>query len=431
MPFSPDRSDRILVGSAVVGLATLLTVSLFFASRLAANVPQQSDIPVWTHLKVQEAFISRATTKKFRDSFSAAEFGWKILGMEKQILARGSLYADLYYPISPNGRARLALIERDVFQDDFVASVELAPDVDRYLLGSAGDFVQIERTAIEPDRKSGIDARLPGARKLTTGTFADSVDFRAGDYTDYLELPARTTAVLLTRESFTLQWDLPGRITMADVLQNRFRRPEKQYSKTDSQKTKVDKPGVPYVFPRGSTGAIILAFDLADPRTSRPPVLRLRSAIGGGRQRYRVFVVHGSESGASLLNQWLAFLRSQETGTSRLAGTGYVPAVTTIDRSNLAKAFLEFYPRGAPVICRKGMGPGAGQTAGISSGSGEDQERVFCAQLLYDLAQPADRKALLARFPGESKYYQDALRYVNRRAQREQNKTTQPPADSP
>ncbi|MEQ9366127.1 MAG: hypothetical protein RIF32_17925 [Leptospirales bacterium] len=431
---SPPPTKRAL---SILGLASLY----FFVSvslDLGANVPVENDAPVWTRLKVQEAFISRATTEKFRDAFSAPEFGWKIFDAGGRVLARGALYADLYFPVAPDdarGGARLALIERDVFQDDAVASIELRPGVSRYQMTGAGDFVQLERMRVEPDRASGGDARPADARRLSNGTFAGGVDFAAGDYTDYIRLPGDASAVLILRENFTLHWDLPGLYSTGDVLRKRFRRRSQQSPREDSPGTEGAHNGraalPPFVYPSGASGPILLdltpeiADATRDPRVSggQGVLLRLRGRIGGGAQRYRILSVANAKSRSALLQRWLAFVRARKSGPGRESGDPASAAiVSSIPRAKLAEAFLEYDSAASAETCRRRLGLKLARPGRVAPGSGADQERVFCAQLLYELERPEDLNALTRRFANESKFYQTNLRFENSRVEREREK---------
>ncbi|MCR9143351.1 MAG: hypothetical protein NXI24_13950 [bacterium] len=460
MPSSPDPYSARCSDSGRRGVRSLrfffrrpsalaIVALLFLITATAdpqANVPSQADAPVWTRLKIKEAFISRATSEKFRDAFSAAEFGWKILDSKNKVLARGTLYSDLFFPFPPDfapadesGAVRLALIERDVFEDDRVASVSLRPGVNRYELTEAGDFVQLERVRVEPDRASGGDANPGGAQLMRTDELAGSVDFRAGDYTDYLRLPDNTGAVLLLRDRFTLNWDLPGLISTEESLHSRFSRVLKadgSSRQNGAGPTASTASNVPFVFTAGGSGVVVLDFDsdrlsgeaggardATGAAGDQPILLRLRGRIGAGKQLYRIFRTPRGASSTALLEKWLAFVRSQKPNPSQFNDDPAIAAIAgSTRRGSLAEAFLAYDADASAKLCRRKLGPQTlhrARPAGIASGSGRDQERVFCAHLLYKRELPEDRRRLLQSFNGESKFYQDSLKYVNRRAERE------------
>ena len=348
-----------------------------------------------------------------------------ILSPDGRPLARGDLYTDLYYPLAPDVPVRLVFVERDVFQDDRVAALDLEPGMERCTLTDAGDFVQFERTPVQPDRNSGADARPIGARVLS-GDFADQVDFREGDYTDYIRLPEGPATLLLVRENFALDWDLPGVLDVDDVRMNRFpgngsNSPDGAAGSDAASQSAADKTAAPFVYPDHPREAVILRFTEADrdreTKPAQPVYLRLRSTIGGGRQSYRIFVATGPGADEKLFNRWLVYLRSQkveknDTENTTRADFGFARL------ADLSNAFIALRGQWAAAACRAKIGLDRQKFSGVPSGSGADRERVFCAHLLYTLQARSDLQALVARYERESKFYQDALWSVDRQARR-------------
>ncbi len=445
MSSSPDHHSRAPGGLAAFFVLPAFVAVLFGGGvALRANVPGQADRAIWTQLKVKAAFISRETTQKHKDAFSAPEFGWRILTDSGAVLARSALYGNLYYPADPAGQpadaakdpgtaestgVRLQLIERDIFQDDSVAIVRLQPGVSRYEFGSTGDYVELERSRFEPDRNSGADARPAGAVSIQGQTLAGSVDFRGADYTDYIRLPSQPGAVLILRENISLYWDLPGLLSVADVLAQRFPSP-------GSSSTESNSGGL-LVAPRRPSSAILLHF--AD-TAQNPRLLRLRAPIGGGQYRYRIFAAPATTASSkkstaqndtwnddatrALLKTWLSYLRARNAQSLRnqqMSDPAAAVALNSIRRGNLAEALLARDAPGTAAVCRQRLGLQPGRAASFKSGSGADLERVFCAHLLYEHAAAADVDALLTGYANESEYYQEALRYVNRRAERDRS----------
>lgn len=184
---------------AALMLALTLTLTIGPAATVLANIPAAGDYDEWTRLEIEEAFVTRKTTLQFQDGFGTPEFGWRI-ARDGQALARGELYATLYYPGPPDSPVDFSLAELDVFYDDTVATRRLIPGQTRVEFAPPGDFAVIRREAFQPDARSGADRRRTGARQAS-GDVADSVSFLEGDYTDYIALPPESSAFILSSAS--------------------------------------------------------------------------------------------------------------------------------------------------------------------------------------------------------------------------------------
>lgn len=180
------------------GFALALAIGPLAAAVLA-NIPAAGDFDEWTRLEIEEAFVSRKTTLQFQDGFGTPEFGWRI-ARDGQALARGDLYATLFYPGAPNSPVDFSLAELDIFYDDTVATRRLIPGQTRVQFAPDGDFAVISRRAFQPDARSGTDRRPTGARQINDDV-ADSVNFLEGDYTDYAALPPESAVFILSSAS--------------------------------------------------------------------------------------------------------------------------------------------------------------------------------------------------------------------------------------
>ncbi|MCB1315533.1 MAG: hypothetical protein KDK27_06225 [Leptospiraceae bacterium] len=346
------RVNRI---KRIISITVLLLIGL--SGALQANVPYPDDIPIWTRLEVEKAFISRETTQANRDMFSAAEFGWHVL-VNGRLVARISLYGTLYYPAAPEDEVDLVLVERDVLSDDRVSVVKMQADRNHYVLNSQGDEVTVTRERMEPDRESGVDGKPDGAIVLRAGRILQgSVDFLGGDYTDYVRVPSAPVSILVIK-------------TMGVVLDARG--DAQQAAPAVTQYPNVNRLARETIvdFPNGYG------------------FLRIRGAIGSGKQEYRLLFAHGENRRAELLKQVLVFVRESDELQS------------SFRQKDFADMFMEYDSEGVPNTCR----------VALFQNNASERERVFCALCLYKYNRAEDIRRLNQRYANETDFYRDVLK---------------------
>lgn len=187
-----------------------------------AGKGDEADVRDWSRIVVLEAFISRQTYLDYRDAHSAPEFGWHVKQGET-FAGGGVLYSTIFVPHAPEVPLRMALVERDVFADDLVATFDLKAGSQRYRITGQGDYAVVERTRFRPDSQSGGDARPPGGELTAGKDWNDTVSFLEGDYTDYRRLPAERGLLFF---SGRCRLDLPGatvrRVPEGNAIAGRF-----------------------------------------------------------------------------------------------------------------------------------------------------------------------------------------------------------------
>ncbi len=346
------------VDNAAKALVFLLACGV---TSLFAFHPEE-DQDRWTRLTIKEAFVSRATSQAHRDVFSAPEFGWHVRSAGNR-LARGDLYADVYYARGPDEPARLVLVERDMLADDTVAGVDLPPatgKIERYELTSNGDFVMLERSEFRPDANSGADARKCGAIALAgKKEHTDSLSFRDGDYTDYYYLPEKPTVVLILDRS------IGGDFTFPDAV------------------------APPRIVPEGPVFGRTVVLDFAGRKEM--PYLRLRGSIGAGKSAYRLLIVEHAdpdERARGLIRALFQYIRTDRDG-----GSGYF-------RSTVTDIMLKYDEINLANECR----------SALENPRETEALRIFCGEALYKRGDADDRKFLDERYDGESEEYRRRLR---------------------
>jgi hypothetical protein len=170
----------------------LLILNLFLSAS-----PKKKQGPVWSKMRINEAFISRATFIDHGEG-SDSEFGWHI--RYKGIYQiKGGLYSTMYFPCSPDEPIRLVLVELDFWSDDIIAGINVGKKAKRLPITMNGDFISFERTPFYPEKKSGSNWEKKGATPLKKDTH-DSVSFLNGDYTDIYKLPSKKVLVMVNAE---------------------------------------------------------------------------------------------------------------------------------------------------------------------------------------------------------------------------------------
>ena len=280
----------------------ILPVIFFLCCFIAGGTGQSwvstadDDHDEWIKLEIKEAFVSRQTHIDFRDSFSGAEFGWHVMVNGSRAYRGTRLYSTMYYPSIPDSTVRLILVEVDVLSDDIVSGVDLTGDAGRYEMNKNGDWALITRTVFRPDAKSGPDGRPDGAR-LITGDATDSVSFLDGDFTDYWRVPGGTMAMVFSSQLSLSRVDDSSRVLPAS----------------------------------GGMKSVQLIIP-----STEGCIFRVRAAVGGGINRYRILTAKGANAGAEMLNKAIAYLE----------GTPKLPTIFTA--SDMAHIFNE-YDRDAAV----------------------------------------------------------------------------------
>ena len=337
---------------------TAITLIPVLSGRLGANIYQPEDVDLWTKLIIEEAFVSRETAQRFREPFGAPEFGWHVR-VRGRLVATADLYGTLYIPAPRDAAFSLTLVERDVFADDVVMSLNIEPQDSDLVFGP--DRARISREGVEPDRDSGADARAPGialSHNPTTGT----VDFGRGDFTDYYRLPDRPSVVLVIKDSMSGSVDL---------------RPED--GNVHPHDTRLLKRS-------------IILEALAGSRS-----LRIRSRIGPGTIRYTIIHASGPDHRAALLAGTLRAIPNESSLDDYFAFEDLVGAWNSYDDQELARG------------CRR-----------VDFENTVERVRIFCAMGLYDAGNEQDRAHIDQRYDHESELYRRLLR---RRHTRYQNQT--------
>ena len=233
------------------------------------------DTEEWSMIEIKETFISKETYNQFRDDYSSAEFGWKI-DYQNKFMGRIDLYGKFYIPVKQDAPVKLVLIERDIFSDDIVASVELKPLKYNYKLNN-DDFVTIARESYFPDANSGSDNKPENATRISKST-RGTVDFLSGDYTDYIKTSHDGAIFLVYTQKEIVEVSSP-----------------------------VDSECVVYPGPDDSTFIY-----LAD-CPKKGDLLRIRGLVGSGQRLYNIFYASGSRARGETTQKLFSLVRKENS----------------------------------------------------------------------------------------------------------------------
>lgn len=172
---------------------------LFGVFLICTNILEAQTIDLhfdcWTKIDIERVFVSKTTYKTYRDVFSTAEFGWQIK-YKNRFVMRGDLYDTLYAPGCDLSDIKLNFVEVDVFSDDFISSTKINKKKSLYKLTKNKDQVRLSYKDTFPDRNSGDD-RNPHQAILVKDKYEGSVNFNAGDFTDYIQAGRSSQASFL------------------------------------------------------------------------------------------------------------------------------------------------------------------------------------------------------------------------------------------